>query len=142
MLKDIVKNINESNFAKGIAMIITLIGSKKLLENIDDDVKDFLDSNMFKKMVVFSTAFVATRNIKTSLFIVLLYTLIFEMLLNKKSSMCILKKKKKDKKPAKQLSLVPRTSIKYQNPQKQMEETRYPQHSSLDLMGPRPSFNL
>jgi len=91
---DIVFNyLNGSTFFNGLVMFIMNIGSKYLVYDIPKTTDVLFNKYKFLRyLVVFSIAFISTRNIKISILLTLLFLLIFKYLIHPDSKACILNK--------------------------------------------------
>jgi hypothetical protein len=68
------------------------VGSRYIGMDLPKSLDNIFQHVWLRQLVVFSIAFVATHDIKISIFITLLFILIFTILLNENSKGCILPK--------------------------------------------------
>ena len=71
-------------------MIMMNISGKYIVKDIPIHVDKFLATKIFRPIAVFCVAFIATRDVKLSIFITLLFVLMFRFLLDGNSTACIL----------------------------------------------------
>ena len=82
--------LNNSKLFNGCAMMIMNVGGKYMNLDLPHSLDNIFQNIWIRRLVIFCIAFVATRDIKISLLITLLFILIFTVLLNEKSKGCIL----------------------------------------------------
>jgi|TARA_B110000208_G_scaffold190670_1_gene255201 hypothetical protein len=68
--------INENKYFIGIMMIMVNIGSRFIIEELSDEQRKFVNNPYFRRLVIFSVIFMATRDVIIS-FIVTAFILIF-----------------------------------------------------------------
>ncbi len=85
--------LDNNKLFMGCTMKLMHVGGKYMHHDLPDSLDHLFQNAWLRRIVVFCVAFVATRDIKISLLVTLLYVLIFTILLNEKSSACILPKK-------------------------------------------------
>jgi len=92
MIDSILMNISNSKLFGGCIMLLTNIGGKYLVLEMPNNI-DKLFSNYFllRYLVLFSIFFMATRDIKISILLCLLFFIIIKYILNEKSSFCLVK---------------------------------------------------
>ena len=71
--------INENKYFIGIMMIMVNIGSRFIIEELNDDQRKTVNNPYFRRLVIFSVIFMATRDviisfIITGLILIFLYT--------------------------------------------------------------------
>ena len=87
-----VKTINESKYFYGILMILLNIGAKYIELDIPKQHKQFLSSKLIRRILIFTVAFIATRDFIVSLVITSAFIIIVLNLFNNESKFCILPK--------------------------------------------------
>tara|TARA_B100001287_G_C22631358_1_gene505317 strand:- start:866 stop:1243 length:378 start_codon:yes stop_codon:yes gene_type:complete len=92
MLDNLLLNINNSKLFAGLIMIMMNISGKYIVKDIPIHVDKFLSTKIFRPIAVFCVAFIATRDIKLSVLITLIFILFFRFLLDGNSKACILPK--------------------------------------------------
>jgi hypothetical protein len=93
MIDSILMNISNNKLFGGCIMLLTNVGGKYLMLEMPNNI-DKLFSNYFllRYLVLFSIFFMATRDIKTSILLSLLFFIIIKFVLNEKSSFCLFNK--------------------------------------------------
>tara|TARA_B110000977_G_C10871765_1_gene413889 strand:+ start:118 stop:483 length:366 start_codon:yes stop_codon:yes gene_type:complete len=92
MFDNFVTNLNQSKYFYGVAMILFNIGARYIEIDLDEDHVKFLSSTFIRRILIFTMAFVATRDIIASLIITASFIIIVLNLFNKKSNYCIIPK--------------------------------------------------
>ncbi len=85
--------LNNNKVFAGCAMMLMNIGSKYVGLDLPRSLDNIFKNSWIRRIIIFCIAFVATHDIKISIFITLLFVLIFRILLNENSKGCILPKK-------------------------------------------------
>jgi hypothetical protein len=85
--------LNNSKLFAGFIMILMNIGGRYVVNDISKSANNVLNTKIIRNILVFSMAFIATRDIISSIIIVLLFILVFRYFLNENSKYCILSKK-------------------------------------------------
>ena len=70
-----VNHLNENNYFIGLAMILVNIGARFIIDELDDDVREYLSSGLIRKVFVFSSVFMATRDIFTSIILTIVFNI-------------------------------------------------------------------
>ena len=93
MIDTLLINISNSKLFSGCIMLMTNIGGKYLAQEMPSNIdKIFLNYIFLRYLVLFSIFFMATRDIKVSILLTLLFYIFVKYLFNEKSSFCILDK--------------------------------------------------
>jgi hypothetical protein len=87
---NVVQNLNTSKIFAGLMIIIINIGSKFVHIKISKSMEAYLKYTFSKQILVFAIAWVGTRDVYVALFIVVLFTILFEFILNEESRFCCL----------------------------------------------------
>jgi hypothetical protein len=82
--------LNNNKLFTGCAMIVMNIGGRYISKDLPRSLDNIFKHIWIRRLVIFCIAFIATHDIKISLLITLSYILIFSILLNENSGMCIL----------------------------------------------------
>jgi hypothetical protein len=90
-----VSNLNSSKYFAGICMIMLNIGSKYVTIELSENQEMYLRNSMARQMLLFSIAWVGTRDIYISLIITTCFVALTQYIFNEKSNYCILPKKVK-----------------------------------------------
>jgi hypothetical protein len=93
MIDNILLNISNNKLFGGCIMLLTNIGGKYLALELPTNMEK-LFSNYFilRYLVLFSIFFMATRDIKTSILLSLLFFILIKFFINEKSRFCLISK--------------------------------------------------
>ena len=91
-LDDGLEFLNTNKYFTGIMMILLNIGSRYVALDLSKTQQDFLSSVWVRRALVFTIVFIATRDIKVSLLLTLMFVILISGLFNGKSRYCILPK--------------------------------------------------
>jgi hypothetical protein len=88
----ILNSVASSRIFNGLIILITNLGGKYIALDMPTNI-DFLFSNYFilRLLVMFSVFFMATRDIKMSILLLLLFLIIIKFFINEKSTFCLYK---------------------------------------------------
>jgi hypothetical protein len=81
--------LNNSKFFAGIIMILLNVGSKFIQIQFSKSTEEYLKYSVSKQLLVFSMAWMGTRDIYTALGLTAVFTILSEHLFNEESSLCI-----------------------------------------------------
>ena len=84
--------LNDSKFTAGISMLMLNIGSKYISIGLTDSQEAYLTSNLARQILIFSVAFIGTRDVVTSLILMVLFILFADYIFNENSNLCLLPK--------------------------------------------------
>lgn len=87
-----IQGINNSKFFAGIAMIMLNIGSRYVTIDISKSQEKFLKNTLARQLLIFSIAWLGSRDLFVSLILTFLFVIVSDYLLNEKSELCILPK--------------------------------------------------
>jgi hypothetical protein len=85
--------LNNSKFFAGVVMILLNIGSKFISIQFSKSTEEYLKMNVTKQLLVFSMAWMGTRDIYTSLVLTAVFTILSDHLFNEESPYCCVPKK-------------------------------------------------
>ena len=91
-------NLNNSKIFAGCTMLLMNIGGKYIATDLPKSLDKIFSNIWVRRFVIFCIAFIATRDIKISIFITLIFIIVFTILLNENSMSCILPKEYKSTK--------------------------------------------
>lgn len=91
----IIHSINNNTYIYGILMILLNMGSKYIEMDLVNNHREFLSSTVLRRLLIFTMAFIATRDIVASLIITAAFIIIVLNLFNTESDYCIINKKNK-----------------------------------------------
>lgn len=89
--------INTSPFISGCVMLIMNLGGRYIAMEVPDGMNNFFSKPWVRKLTIICIAFMATRNIKLSVILMLLFVLLSRFLMNENSKCCLIKKTNKEK---------------------------------------------
>jgi len=89
-LHDHVKAINDSKVFTGIMIIILNISSKFVDIKISKTMESYLRNTFSRQLLVFTIAWMGTRDIYVALFLTIFFTIFIDILWNENSNYCIL----------------------------------------------------
>jgi hypothetical protein len=80
--------LNNSKFFAGVIMILLNIGSKFIAIQFSKSTEEYLKMNVTKQLLVFSMAWMGTRDIYTALVLTAVFTVLSDHLFNEESPYC------------------------------------------------------
>jgi len=80
--------LNNSKFFAGVVMILLNVGSKFISIQFSKSTEEYLKLNVTKQLLVFSMAWMGTRDIYTSLVLTAVFTVLSDHLFNEESPYC------------------------------------------------------
>lgn len=89
-LNKIVKNLNDSKLFAALGLLVLNIGSKHVDLEFTPAQMEILKHTITKQVLIFSIAWMGSKDVYTSLIVTCGYLLVFELLLNKNSSLNVL----------------------------------------------------
>jgi uncharacterized membrane protein len=87
--------LNSSKYFTGIMMILLNIGSRFVEIKLSDSMEAYIKYNIAKELLIFTIAWMGTRDIVVSLVLTAVFIVLSEFLLNNKSKFCVLPDKYK-----------------------------------------------
>jgi len=81
--------LNNSKFFAGIIMILLNVGSKFIAIQFSKSSEEYMKYSVSKQLLVFSMAWMGTRDIYTALGLTAIFTILSEYLFNEESTLCI-----------------------------------------------------
>ncbi len=97
MLDKLSYQFQNSTLLIGISIIIMNIGGSYINKEIPDYIEEIIDTPILRRFFIFIVVLIYTKDVGTSIFITLLFVIIFSFLLNKRSRYCILSENMKNK---------------------------------------------
>ena len=91
-LDNALEFLNTNKYFTGIMMILLNIGSRYVAMDLSETQQRILSSVWVRRALVFTIVFIATRDIKVSLLLTLMFVILISGLFNGKSRYCILPK--------------------------------------------------
>ena len=84
-----VMYLNNSKYFAGVVMILLNVGSKFISIQFSKSTEEYLKYSISKQLLVFSMAWMGTRDIYTALGLTAIFTVLSEYLLNEESACCV-----------------------------------------------------
>tara|TARA_B110000438_G_C15480327_1_gene507007 strand:- start:148 stop:600 length:453 start_codon:yes stop_codon:yes gene_type:complete len=89
---DRVKSLNNSKFFAGIVMLVLNIGSKYITIELSKSQEQYLRNTIARHMLIFSIAWMGTRDIFLSIGLTACFNVLTLFLFNEESRLCIIPK--------------------------------------------------
>ncbi len=127
--QSVFKSVEENNLYHGIFFLSYLLGSKFVFRNIPKTIKSMFEYLLFRVYVIFSAAFISTKNVRNALILACGYVVIFEFVFNPTSALCLFGCKPEKKKQNQiDIGINNQTVIQQQQPapQQQQIQTQLP----------------
>jgi hypothetical protein len=83
--------LNNSKIFWGVSMILLNMGSRYIIGDLGKTHEKILTSEIFKKIILFSMFFVATRDVITSFLLTVFYVIVIDGLLHERRNFCVVK---------------------------------------------------
>tara|TARA_B100001059_G_scaffold197050_1_gene202306 strand:+ start:222 stop:650 length:429 start_codon:yes stop_codon:yes gene_type:complete len=88
-----INTLNSSKYFTGIMMLMLNIGSRFVEIKFNDSMESFVKSNIAKELLIFTMAWMGTRDIIVAFILTASFVILSEFLLNNNSNYCIISKK-------------------------------------------------
>lgn len=88
-LNEHIMYLNNSKFFAGIVMIVLNICSKFITIQFSKSTEEYLKLTVTKQLMVFSMAWMGTRDIYTALVLTAVFTILSDHIFNEESNLCI-----------------------------------------------------
>lgn len=88
-LNQYVMHLNSNKFFAGVIMILLNVGSKFIQIQFSRSTEEYLKYSISKQILVFSMAWMGTRDIYASLSLTAIFTILSDYLFNEECSFCI-----------------------------------------------------
>ena len=82
--KDGSNSLNENKYFIGMAMVLVNIGARFIIEELSDEHREFIKSDKVRKVVIFCSIFMATRDIFVAIIITALFSVLIHEVLKEK----------------------------------------------------------
>ena len=92
---EILDTLNSSKYFTGIMMILLNIGSRFVEIKLGSSMEAFIKYNIARELLIFTIAWMGTRDIIVSIILTASFVILSEFLLNHKSKFCVLPDKYK-----------------------------------------------
>ena len=90
---NIIGSLNSSKYFTGVVMIMLNIGSRFVEIKLSDSMEQYIKYNIAREVLIFSMAWMGTRDIVVALILTAVFVILSDFLLNAKSNLCILPNK-------------------------------------------------
>jgi len=90
MIENIMNVLNNSKIFVGCIMLLMNLGGRYIAHELPSNIDEILNRKWVRILIICSIIFVATRDIKISILLTLLFVLVFKFLLDSSSKFCIL----------------------------------------------------
>ena len=94
-MHDHIMYLNNSKFFAGVIMILLNVGSKFIAIQFSKSTEEYLKLNVTKQLLVFSMAWMGTRDIYVALVLTAVFTVLSDHLFNEESPYCVVPEKYK-----------------------------------------------
>ena len=84
--------LNQNKIFIGISMLLLNLGSRFLIEELSESQEDLFNNKVFRRIILFSVIFIATKDIKTSFLLTAAFIIFVQGLFNENSKYCIMRK--------------------------------------------------
>jgi hypothetical protein len=88
-IHDHILYLNNSKYFAGLVMILLNIGSKFISIQFSKSTEEYLKLSVTKQLLVFSMAWMGTRDIYTALVLTAVFTILSDHLFNEESKYCV-----------------------------------------------------
>ena len=88
-LHDHILYLNNSKFFAGVIMILLNVGSKFIAIQFSKSTEEYMKFSLSKQLLVFSMAWMGTRDIYVALGLTAVFTILSDHLFNEESSLCV-----------------------------------------------------
>lgn len=82
--------LNSSKYFTGVMMILLNIGSRFVEIKLSDSMEAYIKYNVAREVLIFTMAWMGTRDIVVALTLTAVFVILSEFLLNNKSKFCVL----------------------------------------------------
>ena len=70
------KNLNENKYFIGLSMILLNIGARFIIDELDDDLRKIVSNKIIRRLFIFCSFFMATKDVFTSLILTIVFVII------------------------------------------------------------------
>ena len=92
---DFLNTLNNSKYFTGVMMILLNIGSRFVEIKLSDSMESYIRYNIAREVLIFTIAWMGTRDIIVAFLLTAAFVVLAEFLLNSKSKFCVLSDKYK-----------------------------------------------
>jgi hypothetical protein len=76
--------ISENKIFIGLIMVLVNIGARFIIEELDEEHKKIIQNTYFRKLVIFCSVFMATRDIGVAIIVTLIFAIVINEILGNK----------------------------------------------------------
>lgn len=87
---------SDNKYLYGVLFLIYIVAGKYITEKPAENIKQLAEHPMFKYIVVYAAAFIATKSIRQAGILTIVYFVIFDVLLEPTSKLSLIKKQIKN----------------------------------------------
>lgn len=95
-IQNITQGINNNKYFYALTMILLNMGARYIEMDLVDNHRRFLSSKLLRRIIIFTVAFVATRDVVASLIVTASFVIIVLNLFNTNSNYCVISKSNQD----------------------------------------------
>lgn len=92
---ELLDTLNTSKYFTGVMMILLNIGSRFVEIKLSDSMESYIKYNIAREVLIFTMAWMGTRDIVVAFLLTAAFVVLSEFLLNSKSKFCVLPDKYK-----------------------------------------------
>ncbi len=92
MIEHYLNFLNNSKVFAGCIMLLMNLGGRYIVNELPEGIDEVLNNVWVRRIVIFSIAFIATRDVKVSLLLTLVFVLLCQFLLDRRSRFYMLDK--------------------------------------------------
>ena len=82
-ISKITKQLNENKYFIGCAMLLVNIGARFIIDELDDETRSYISNTAIRKIFIFCSLFMATRDIFTSFILTIVFAVVLNQFLAK-----------------------------------------------------------
>ena len=90
LIKKKINSLNNSKFVAGLALLTLNIGSKYISLGFSENQEAYLKHGLARQMLIFSIAWVGSKDLVISIFLTAAFTILAGYLFNENSKFCLL----------------------------------------------------
>jgi hypothetical protein len=91
-LNKLILSLNQNKIFIGISMLLLNLGSRFLIEELSESQEDLFNNKVFRRIILFSVIFIATKDITTSIILTGAFVVLVQGLFNENSKYCLMRK--------------------------------------------------
>ena len=79
---NILDHINQNKYFIGLVMILLNIGARFIIDELDDDIRKMISDKIVRKLFIFCSFFMATKDILTALILTIIFIIVVNEIMN------------------------------------------------------------